>query len=44
MWGGRDDGKRPGPAGAGNPFQPGEIRQFAYSVVDFGGFGGECPS
>jgi hypothetical protein len=42
--GGRDDGKRPGQASAGNPFQPGEIHRFAYSVVDFGGFGGECPS
>jgi hypothetical protein len=43
-WGGRDDGKLPGRASAGNRFQPGEIRQFAYSLVDFGGFGGECPS
>lgn len=43
-WGGRDDGERPGQAGADNPFQPGEIHRFAYSVVDFGGFGGECPS
>jgi hypothetical protein len=36
--------KRPSQAGADNPFQPGEIRRFAYSVVDFDGFGGECPS
>ena len=43
-WGGRDDGKRPGRAGAGDPFQPEEINRFAYSLVDFGGFGGECPS
>ena len=43
-WGGRDDGKRPGRAGADDPFQPGKINRFAYSVVDFGGFGGECPS
>jgi hypothetical protein len=42
--GGRDDGKRPGRAGADDPFQPGEINRFAYSVIDFGGFGGECPS
>jgi hypothetical protein len=41
--GGRDDGKRPGRAGAGDPFQPGAINRFAYTVVDFGGFGGECP-
>jgi hypothetical protein len=43
-WGGRDDGKRPGRAGAGDPFQAGEFNRFAYSVVDFGGFGGERPS
>lgn len=42
--GGGDDGNRPGQPGAGDPFQPGEIHRFAYSVVDFGGFGGECPS
>jgi len=42
-WGGRDDGKRPGQAGAGDSFQPSEIHRFAYSVVDFGGFGGEYP-
>ena len=43
-WGGRDDGKRPGRAGDGDPFQPGEINRFAYTVVDFGGFAGERPS
>jgi hypothetical protein len=43
-WGGRDDGNRPGRAGAGDPLQPGGINRFADIVVDFGGFGGERPS
>ena|SRR5690348_9874300 len=36
---GREAGQTPA-----TPFQPGEIHQFAYSVVDFGGLGGEYPS